>query len=267
MLYTSNSFVAYNYPLNEADAVFLGIPFASASIGKPALYGPLMVRESLKLTEDFINNVNIFEKVKICDLGDIEIVPGSFELTAKRIRETIVDIKNENKNAFPVFVGGEHSITLPVAETLKPKTIIQIDAHSDTRKDYLENKYTHQAWAYHASKFAKIIQIGVRTWNREEAEFVKKGKNIEVSTIKDILKKNLERPVHLTVDVDVFAPPYIETGLPEGDMRPQDIFPMLEKIKFDSMDITEIADDRLPSKTGFLAAEIIKQVLYKKFSK
>ena len=140
MFHTSNSFVSYNYPLKEADVVFLGIPFASASISKPALYGPVMVRESLKVKEDFIDGINLFEKLKLCDLGDMEVVPGSYELTAERIKQTINDIMSESK-AFPIIIGGDHSITLAITEALKPKTIVQLDAHADLRKDYLGNKY------------------------------------------------------------------------------------------------------------------------------
>ena len=65
MLYTSNTFVSYNYPLEEADVVFLGIPFASTSISKASIYGPLVVREALKVKEDFVGDVNLFEKLKM----------------------------------------------------------------------------------------------------------------------------------------------------------------------------------------------------------
>ncbi|MCX6818383.1 MAG: arginase family protein, partial [Candidatus Aenigmarchaeota archaeon] len=118
MFYASNSFVSYNYPLKEADVIFLGVPFASTSMSKTSMYGPVMVREALKLKEDFIKDVNLFEKLKLCDLGDLEIVPGSYELTAKRIKETIQDLLSINKKAFLIFIGGEHSITLPITEAL-----------------------------------------------------------------------------------------------------------------------------------------------------
>lgn len=263
MLYTSNSFVSYNYPLEEADIVFLGIPFASTSISRPSIFGPLMVRESMKLIEDFADNANLFEKMRICDPGDLEIVPGSYELTAKRIRETIQDIACTNKKAFIIFVGGEHSITLPITETLHPKTIVHLDAHADLRKDYLGNKYTHQTWAYHASKFAKLIQIGIQTLSRDEKEFIKNNKNIQAFGINEFMKKGikLEKPVHLTIDMDVFDPSYVETGLPEGTAKPEEVLSVIKKIDCDSLDIVEIADDKLPSKSGFLAAKLIRQVI------
>lgn len=262
MFYTSNTFVGYNYPLKEADVIFLGIPFASTSASKPAIYGPVMVRESLKLTEDFIDGKNIFEKLKVCDLGDLEIVPGSYELTAERIRQTIHDVRNENKSAFIIFIGGEHLVTLPITEALKPKTIVHLDAHSDSRSGYLGNKFMHQTWAHHAGKLAKIMQIGVTTWNREEKENLKKN-NIDVYDAEKFIKSNIKLtpPVHLTIDIDVLEG--AETGLPEGRMTMDTLLGILENIDCNSMDIVEIADDKLPSKTGFMAAHIIKKVLAK----
>jgi len=264
MFYASNTFTSYNYPPKEADVIFLGIPFVSTSTSKPAIYGPVMVRESLKMLEDYIpeRKLNLFEKLKICDLGDIETVPGSYELTVKRIRQTIEDIRRENKNAFIIFIGGEHLITLPITESLKPKTIIHLDAHSDSRSEYLGNKHMHQTWAHHAGKFAKIIQIGVTTWNREEKENLRKN-NIEFYETEDFIKKHIElkQPVHLTIDMDVLHG--AETGLPEGRMGIDTLLSILDKVNCSWMDITEIADDKLPSMTGFAAAHIIKKVLSK----
>ncbi len=264
MLYTSNSFVGYNYPLKEADVVFMGVPFASTSTSKAAIYGPIMVRESLKLTEDFVceKNANIFDKLKVCDVGDVEVVPGSYDLTAQRIRQTIGDIRSENRNAFTVFIGGEHLITLPIVETLKPNTILHLDAHSDSRSEYLGNKYTHQTWAHHAGKIAKIIQLGITTWNREEKENLGKN-NIDFYEAEAFLKGNveIEPPVHLTTDIDVLQG--AATGLPEGRMTMDVLMQILDRIDCNSMDIVEIADDRLPSPTGFVAAQMVKKVLSK----
>lgn len=263
MLYTKNSFTV-NYPIEEADLVFVGIPFASGSLSKPALYGPVMVRESLKLKEDYANGKNIFEKLKVCDIGDVEVVPGSFELTAERIGDTIQSIRQANKKAFPVFIGGDHSITLPIAEALEPKTIIQFDSHADLRAEYLGNKYMQQTWAYHASRFAKIIQVGVDSLNKEEDEYAKQTENIKIVSVDELKSMHFERPVHITVDIDVLDASYVETGLPEGKMKPEELLNAVKNIDCDSMDIVEIADDKLPSKTGFIAAEIIKTILSKK---
>ena len=265
MMYTSNTFVPNNYEPREADVVFLGVPFGATSVSKPSIYGPVMVRESLKIVEDFVPAM--YEKIKVCDLGDLEFVPGSFELTAERVRETARDIMAVNKKAFIILVGGEHSMTLPLAEVLEPKTIVHFDAHGDCLPDYLGNKYTHQTWAWHASRFSRIIQLGVNTKTSGEERIVKE-RNIERFGFAEFIKKTpkMQKPVHVSIDIDVFDPSFIgETGYYEGKATKEEVFGALGKIGADSLDIMEICDDKLPSKSGFLAADIIQRVLAKRF--
>ena len=259
MLYTSNTFVDYNYPINEADVAFLGIPFVSTSISKPARFGPVVVREALKLMSGSYGSKDVFGRYKFCDLGNLEIVEGSYEKTAERIKDTVTEIMKHP--VFPVFIGGEHSITLPITEALKAKTIIQFDSHPDLLSHFKGNEYSHSTWAFHASRFAKLIQIGVNVQEPEERENAKTNDVIRIDSADQLKETKIERPLHLTVDVDVFDPIYVETGFPEGKMTKEQFFSFLEKINPDSLDIVEIADDRLASRTGFLAAEIIKRVL------
>ncbi len=265
LLHASNTFANYNHPIADADVVFLGVPFTSTTWGKPAVYGPVMVREGLKIISGLHKDFNIFD-IKFADAGDVEVAHGSYGVTAKRIRETVEQVREINKNAFPIFIGGEHLISLPIVESLKPKTIIHLDAHSDMQREIEEVGYTHGTWAYHAGKLAKLVQAGVRGYSREEKEVAKEN-GVAVCDIRSISKIKMQRPIHLSIDIDVFSPEFVETGHPEGTLKPEQVFDMLEKIKADSLDICEIADDRLPSKTGVLAAEIIKRVLYARFKR
>ncbi len=250
-MYVSKSFVPFEYDIKDADVVFLGIPFSSTSVSSPSIYGPTIVRESMKILEGFEDGINIFEKFKIVDVGDVEVVPGSYELTEKRIIDTINEIKSVS-NAKMIFVGGEHLITLAVAKALRPKTIISFDAHPDTRDDYMGNKLSHTTWARRASEFAQVYHIGTRTSSKDEF----------VNRLPDDFK--FEKPVHISVDVDVLDMAYVETGLPEpGGMNPVELLDMIRKLApiADSLDIVEIADNHLPSKTGIIAANVIKKFL------
>ncbi len=268
MFHASQSFMPYNHSLAEADVGFLGVPFIAGSISKPALYGPVIVRESLKMTEDSTDKGRIFEKLKVCDLGNIDTIPD-FPETSKRIKETMQEIEPVNDKIFMLFVGGDHTITLPVADAVQAKTIIQLDAHADLLQEYLGAGYMQQTWAYHAAEQGiKLVQIGVRSWSEEERAYAKR-KCITSMTPEDFVKKLpkmiLPKPIHLTLDIDVFDPCYVETGLPvTNGLTPQQVFAVLSALDVQSMDIVEIADDRLPSKTGFLAAECVKKVLERK---
>lgn len=262
-LYTSNTFVPHNYGMHEADAVFLGVPFGATSVSKPAIYGPTMIRQSLKIVEDFVPGM--YERIKVCDLGDMEPVPGSFELTAGRVRETVKEIREANPRAFVILAGGEHSITLPLAEILRPKTIVHLDAHGDCLPDYLGNRYTHQTWAWHASRLARIVQLGVNTKVAGEEKVIKERK-IERYGFDEFARVKLDKPVHVTIDIDVFEPSLIgDTGFFEGKATKEEVFAALNNIDCASLDIMEIADDRLPSKSGFLAADIVQRVLAGRF--
>lgn len=263
LLYVSRTF-AYNYPLEEADVIFLGIPFSSTSASEYSRYAPIIVRECMKLIEGYSRkfNLNIFKSIKFCDLGDLEVVQGNYIKTAERIRETIKEIKEINPKALLVFIGGEHLITLPIVETLKPRSIISFDAHCDARKEYLGEEYTNATWAYHASKIAKIYYYGVRSFSEDEE------KNFEIRTLKE--EESVEDPIYLTIDIDVFDPCFVDTGFPTfGEsgkgISPREFFNIVTNIvrnqKVIALDIVEISDNKIPSKTGMLASEIIKEIL------
>ncbi len=260
--HVSTGFAGKNYPPEEADVVLLGIPFVSTSLSFPALYGPLMVREGLSYADDYYGNKDIIGMHKFCDLGDIDVAPGSYEITAARVRQTIKDILETNGRAFPIFIGGEHLMTLPIVEAIKPKTIIHFDAHPDLSENIEGVVHSHATWAYHASKLAKVVQIGVRSYSGEDEKVVKDNGILTFTPQNFPETLRIERPVHVTIDIDVFRAAFVETGFPEGSALPGEIFPILERLPCDSLDIMEIADTHLPTKTGFLAAEIIKAVLF-----
>jgi len=185
------------YSFEESKVLFFGIPFEYSQIHSfGTKFFPNLIRESIASLEDEKGLIN---RAKLCDLGDLEIVPGSFELTSERIEDSIKIIK-ERKKKF-IAVGGEHLITLPIVKTLKPKTIIQFDAHMDLRKEYLGNKFTSGTWAYYAGKDVKIIQIGIRSWSAEEKRNAEELGVIQVSSLKGL---KIEEPLYVTIDMDVF---------------------------------------------------------------
>lgn len=266
MLYTNRTF-SFEHPLNEADICLLGIPFTSTQTGRPVKYGPLFIREAIRnlVGWDPELKMNIFEKLKFCDLGDLEVVPGNWGLTEKNLAETIRDMFQQNPGVFPVFLGGEHLITLGIVKALAeikgPLTVVHLDAHRDLKKDWLGEKHSHITWAYRAlkDKSVKLVQLGCRIWDPDEEEaFQKLG-------VKETLE-GLEGPVYLTLDLDVFDPrhaPEVGTPQPNG-LSPQDVFKVLKEIsrhQLLGMDINECASSRVNTPTALLAGEVFKKVL------
>ena len=255
-MYLRNSFLSHNYGVGEADVCVIGVPFDSSSLGLGSRYGPVAVREALKLIEGYHIELgfDVFERLKICDLGDIEVVPGSYELTAERIRETIKRVKEVNPNIFFLFLGGEHLISLPVIESLKPKTVVQFDAHADLRGDYLGNRFSHATWASHVVEGFNLVQRGVRSFSMEEKDLM------------DEIKKNkVFGETYLTVDIDVFDPSLApETGLLEPDGWSYSVFKDNLKGTGGNLvgaDVVEVSPSGFSSQTALLAANVIKEIL------
>ncbi len=263
MLYTKKTFV-YDAQPQEADIALIGIPFDSTELGRPVRYGPLFVREAIKnlIGWDQELKINIFEKYKFFDLGNIEVVPGNWKLTEDRIQDTIDWLFNENKKIFPVCIGGEHLITLGILSSLKKFfkekiTVIDFDAHFDLKDDWLGEKFSHISWAKQLIKDKKfeLIQVGCRAGDKEEFE----------QAIKKSIKKT-ENPVYLTFDLDVFDPFHAsEVGTPEPfGLTPIKVFELLKKAcknKLIGLDIVECASDKLHSNTAMLSAQVFKKVL------
>ena len=68
--------------------------------------------------------------------------------------------------------------------------------------------------------------------------------------------------MHISLDIDVLDPAFIgDTGYPEGTLTPAEILQVANSVKANSLDIVEIADDRLPSKSAFFAAKFIKHCI------
>ncbi|NIO22704.1 MAG: hypothetical protein GTN38_01600 [Candidatus Aenigmarchaeota archaeon] len=253
MLYLRKTF-GYEHPLEEADVVLIGIPWDFSQTGFPTRYGPLFIREALRnvVGYDTETKTNVFEAFKFCDLGDVEVVPGNWKLTEGRIRDTVKSIFEVNPKVFPVFLGGDHLVTLGILNSLKPRklTIVDLDAHRDMAKDFLGERYSHFTWARHAP--FEIRQIGIRSFTKEEGSKGLKG---------DL--KNIRNPVYLTIDLDVLETS--DVGTPEpGGMGFVELTKILKQVckhKLIGMDIVECGAMRVNSPSAIIAANLIKKVL------
>jgi agmatinase len=265
MIYTIRTF-PLEFPPEEAETCLVGIPWDSSEIGRSVKFGPLFIRQALKEIEGFDpeSGEDLFEKTKFCDLGDVEVVPSNWPLTKARILDTIGHIFKANPRTFPVFLGGDHLITLGILEGLKKQagdfTVIHIDAHRDLSKGWEGEKYSHISWGYHAIKELGLglVQLGVRSSTKEES------RNLKELDVKETLE-GVEGPAYLTVDLDVLDPGFApEVGTPEPlGTGPKEFFRLLKKScsnKLVGMDIVECASERVGTPTALLGAQVIKKV-------
>ena len=177
------------------------------------------------------------------DIGDLELPIGDVENSLNVVYETSKKIYEDHK--FPVMIGGEHLVTLPVLQAAKEKYhnlhVIHLDAHTDLRESFFGRELSHATFMYHAHKFLgdhTIYQFGIRSGDQHEFDWAKKhihqrlfdfeGLDKAVDKLKDV-------PVYITIDIDVLDPSVVcGTGTPEpGGMQYKDLlwaFEQFEKL-------------------------------------
>ncbi len=148
-----------------------------------------------------------------------------------------------NKDKLVGIVGGDHSTPLGAIQAMSEKYesfgILQIDAHMDLRKSYENFEYSHASIMYNALKLSQVeslVQVGIRDFCEEEAQYVKKSNDRVVVFYDDDIKngtfegeswtiicdriiKELPTNVYVSFDIDGLRPelcPNTGTPVPGG---------------------------------------------------
>ncbi len=251
------------------DFAIAGAPFDTASSYRTgARFGPQGIRaiSAMMKPNNVILQVNIMDSLKGGDLGDFPVTPGYIHPSYQAIEEGTQKILD--KNAVPVVLGGDHSITLAelraVAKKHGPVALVHFDSHSDLCDEVFGEKYNHgtpfrRALEEGLLDAAHSIQIGMRgsLYDPDEhkmaAELGMKlipAHKIREMGIEELLRQAVERvgnkPAFLTFDIDFVDPAYAPgTGTPEvGGFTSWETLTMLRALKdlhFVGMDLVEVA--------------------------
>lgn len=157
----------------DADIAILGVPNDMTTAWRSgARMGPRSIREQSSLYAfgsgyDHERDI-VYDSTgwKIVDCGDISVINGDVEQTHENTEEAVRKIIS--KGAIPIILGGDHSVTNPVAFALdshEKVNVVQIDAHMDWLKDVSGNKYTLSNPMRRMSELDhinKMVQIGIR---------------------------------------------------------------------------------------------------------
>lgn len=158
------------------------------------------------------------------DIGDLELPMGDVKKSIDVIYKTAKQIVADNK--FPMMVGGEHLVTLPVVKALSEEYpdlhIIHLDAHTDLRDEFLGRQLSHATVLRRCHDIlgdGKIYQFGIRSGDSSEFEWAKSHTHLQkfdFTGLVDTIKKLKDKPVYITIDLDVLDPSVLPgTGTPE----------------------------------------------------
>ena len=220
------------------DVALLGIPYdGGTSYRTGARFGPRAVREQSSLIRPWnpVLKVHPFERLRVADCGDVDVVPISIERTLAAIQARVGEVMADG--AMPVCVGGDHSVTLgilrAVARRHGPVGVVHFDAHPDTWDEYFGSKFFHGTPFRRAVEEGliepkRMIQVGIRGPLYGDEDFAFHDQyGIEVVRIEAVkehgtawVTERLNRlrggPVYLSFDIDAVDPAFAPaTGTPE----------------------------------------------------
>jgi len=264
---------------DSADAFILGIPYdRTSSFKSGAAEAPFHIRRASHNFEEmhFEHGLDL-QPLSVFDQGNCEhlFLP---EDMMDEVKFFIAQAVKDKK--FTIAIGGEHSVNIPVIRCFKSSDIslITIDAHLDSRDDYLGTPYSHACVTRRAAEHLgidNVFSIGVRSISREELErddviahatsFEIKERGIEWAVKKALDSVKNER-VYLSLDIDGIDPAFAPgTGTPEPfGLDPMDVKKAINLIggRLAGFDVTEVCPPADPSGiTSILAARLINEVL------
>jgi len=189
----------------------------------------------------------------------------------ERARPLVADGK------FVVGIGGEHSVSVglvrAVAEKIPDLSVLQLDAHSDTRDAYEGSRYNHACVMSRIGELCPYVQAGIRSMDASEMNKLKPGRTFfaheiaKGSNVVPRIVKALTRDVYITIDLDVFDPSVMpSTGTPEpGGLGWYHLFgllgPVIKAKNVVGIDVTELLPNPANKASDFLAAKLIYRIL------
>lgn len=278
MKVNTSTFISCESDFEDADIVIYGAPFDSTTSFRPGTrFGPQHIRTDSYGLETYSPYLDKdLEDYKILDIGDLDLPFGSPKKALDIIEETGNNIFKENKKA--LLLGGEHLVSLgnirAAFNKYEDMVLIHFDAHTDLREDYMGEKLSHasvikRAWDFLGDN--RIYQFCIRSGERQEFQWAKEHTYLEKFTYTSLDEKveqiGKERPVYITIDLDVFDPSLFSgTGTPEpGGILWNDminILKSLSKLNIIGADIVELSPQYDPSGVSTaVACKVLRELL------
>jgi len=267
----------------KAQVVLTSLPFDGTSTwGKGADEGYeafMDASENMELydietnSEPYKQGVYVEEPLKLKHCTPEEMVEKVYKKVGKQLKY----------GKLLTYFGGEHSVSIGVlrafAKKYKNLTVLQLDAHTDLRQEYLGTPYNHACAVAEAQRYTNLIQVGIRSMDASEKKYLQKEKVYFAHQIMDndywmdeAIQKMTDK-VFITLDLDVFDGSIMpSTGTPEpGGMHWYQVLQFLRMVflrkQVVGFDIVELAPSKGNKAPEFLAAKLYYKMLAYYFSK
>jgi len=275
----------------DADVAVLGAPNDMGTQWRSgARFGPRAIREASTLFSfghsgayDFEDDVMYLtrEDLRIVDVGDADIVHTDMNKSHANVEMAVRKLLDQG--AFPLVLGGDHSIHAPVIKAFEgrgPIHIIHFDAHLDFVDERHGVRYGHGSPLRRASELTSVVgmtQLGIRnvsSSNRDDYNDAREAGS-KILSVRDVRRLGVQgvldlipecESYYITVDIDGFDPSIAPgTGTPShGGFQYYEVLEIIKALSQRSrgrivgMDLVEVAPAYDPAGiTAILAAQLL----------
>ena len=310
------------HPDEPFDIAVIGAPFDTAvSFRNGARFGPRAIRHMSQRQVSIRGfnaalGVNPYRNwANVIDCGDIPITPFDNAVALKQMTVAFKQLldgpvtspavrpgprNSRTGTTHPrlITLGGDHSISLPILESLHdvygPISVLHFDSHLDTWSPtgYYStwtsetSEFTHGTMFHLAAQRGYIangtsVHFGLRTRLSSFEDYVHdstvgfkiiEAREIDEVGVRGIVERVLQvlgdRPVYLSIDIDVIDPGIAPgTGTPEsGGFTTRELFSILRGLKGLNLvgaDVVEVSPpyDNAAETTALAAADAIFEIL------
>jgi agmatinase len=276
--------------VSDVDVAVVGVPFdAGVSYRPGARFGPSHVRESSRLLRPYNPAVDVepFARQQVVDAGDMVANPFDIEAAIGQVEAGARDLLERSRRL--VTIGGDHTIALPLLRAMAaqhgPVAVVHFDAHLDTWDTYFGAPYTHGTPFRRASEEGLLdrsgcVHVGTRGPLYSTQDLVD-DRDLGFSVVGSVEMDDLgaggvlerirarvgERPVYLSVDIDVLDPAFAPgTGTPEaGGLSSRELLAILRgfaDLDLVGADVVEVAPAYDHAEvTGIAASHVVYEIL------
>lgn len=270
--FLDKNFIGSVDDFESSSVVLLGMPFdGTCSNRAGARFAPQQIRVESVGIETYSPTFDAcIEDKFMYDAGDLEFPFGNPQRVLDIIQENVEQIYASGKKV--LGVGGEHLVTYATFGAIRKfydnLVVIQFDAHTDLRAEYLGEELTHAGVMYKIGSdigFENIKQVGIRSGEKPEYNIMKKFSTqlFDKTELKCLEGKN----VFLTIDLDVLELGCMSgVGTQEAGGMPYNEFlswlKELSKYNVIGADVVELAPDIDPTRVSTATAcKVIREVL------
>ncbi len=257
--------------------VVLPVPYDSTASGwVGSREGPAAIIEASENME--LYDIGIGREpylVGIHTLPELAVHAGGPEAMVARIEEVVGELLDGGK--FVVTLGGEHTVAVGALRAHAKRTqglsVLAFDAHADLRDSYMDTPYSHACTLRRALECAPVVQVGLRSAEREEQELIRERGLPFYSPQEyraagpESIAAQLAEDVYITIDLDAFDPSQVAAvGTPEpGGLLWDEVSELLETVartgRIVGFDVTELAPSLGPRANAQLAAKLTYRLI------